>query len=161
MFFSVGSLSPPVSQSSWWPIGRSREWNHNTFLRHIKNSIKSYFALLLFSSMFYLGPPLLVPFHQCFYRSPEERGRGNIDEYTCWTRAQTDPSLFTSSLWYGNVSPVKGRSLLMSWPMVLKVGLWVGSKLQQSFIRWYLRGQMHASMISVTTFQIFCVEPEP
>lgn len=50
--------------------------------------------------------------------------------------------ILTCSLWCGDMSLVDRRSLLMSWPITLKVGLSVGSKLQQSVISWYLRGQL-------------------
>lgn len=55
--------------------------------------------------------------------------------------------ILTWSPWYGDVSPVEGRSLLMSWAITLNVGLSVGSNLQQCVISWYLRGKVSIRFI--------------
>lgn len=106
--------------------------------------------LLLLLSSGWLPPLLLLLLctHRCSCILTVERRRETMCSGTDWTlsdeaegTAQTSRCL-TWSLWCGDVSLVEGRSLLMSWPIVLKVGLSVGSRLQQSFISWYLRGQV-------------------
>lgn len=91
-------------------------------------------------------PPLLLCTRRCsctavkrrndeLFVQPVRRGWGHSSAAGVWF-------ILTCPLWCGDMSLVDRRSPLMSWPITLKVGLSVGSKLQQSVISWYLRGQL-------------------
>lgn len=109
--------------------------------------------LLLSSVCLFLWPLLLLLLllctHRCSCTLTEEKKRNHVFRHRpCQKKLRVRLRVtgvwlvLTWSLWCGGMSLVEGRSLLMSWPIILKVGLSVGSRLQQSVISWYLRGQV-------------------